>query len=87
MVTACLPTLRPLLFRVLIPKLSSTAGFLSRKTPTRSRSSSRSASGAAVEDSQAGLADNACEMAVTGKDEEEGCSSPATVKQEFRNAM
>jgi hypothetical protein len=86
-VTACLPTLRPLLFRVVIPKLSSTTAFLSRKTPIRSRSSSQSASGAAVEDSVVALADDACEMAVTGKDEEEGRSSPANVKQEFRNAM
>lgn len=86
-VTACLPTLRPLLFRVVIPKLSSTTAFLSRKTPLRSRSSSRSASGACVEDSGVALADNACEMATTGKDEEEGCSTPVTQKQEFRNAM
>lgn len=86
-VTACLPTLRPLLFRVLIPKLSSTTAFLSRKTPLRSRSLSRSVSGAAVEDSEVVPADNACEMAVTGKDEEEGYNSLVTMKQEFRNAM
>lgn len=87
LVTACLPTLRPLLFRVVIPKLSSTTAFLSRKTPMRSRSSSHSASGAAVQDTEIALADDACEMAVTGKDEEEGCISPVTPKQEFRNAM
>lgn len=86
-VTACLPTLRPLLFRVVIPKLSSTTAFLSRKTPLRSRSSSRSASAGCVDDSGAGLAENACEMATTGKDEEEGCNTPVAQKQEFRNAM
>lgn len=86
-VTACLPTLRPLLFRVVIPKLSSTGAFLSRKTPIRSRNSSRSASGATVEDIEVALAEDACEMAVAGKDLEEGCESPMTPKQEFRNAM
>lgn len=86
-VTACLPTLRPLLFRVVIPKLSSTTAFWSRKTPLRSRSSSRSASGGLVDDTGAGLADNACEMASAGKDEEEGCNTPVTQKHEFRNAM
>lgn len=86
-VTACLPTLRPLLFRVVIPKLSSTTAFLSRKTPLRSRSSSRSAPGGLADDGGAALAENACEMATTGKDEEEGCTTPVTQKQEFRNAM
>ncbi|KAI7778955.1 hypothetical protein LA080_001472 [Diaporthe eres] len=86
-VTACLPTLRPLLFRVVIPKLSSTTAFLSRKQPLRSRSSTRPASGACAEDSGVALAENACEMATTGKDEEEGCSNPVTQKQEFRSAM
>jgi hypothetical protein len=87
LVTACLPTLRPLLFRVVIPKLSCTTAFLSRKTPIRSRSSSRSAPAAILEDSEAALADNACEMAVTAKDEEEGRDSPVAVRREFRNAM
>ncbi|POS76932.1 hypothetical protein DHEL01_v204676 [Diaporthe helianthi] len=87
-ITACLPTLRPLLLRVLIPKLSSSGAFLSRKTPIRSRVLSRSVSGAAVEDIEVALADDACEMAVTGKDVEEGCvDSPVTPKQKFRNAM
>ncbi|KAG6364069.1 hypothetical protein INS49_009172 [Diaporthe citri] len=86
-VTACLPTLRPLLLRVVIPKLASTTALLSRKTPLRSRSSSQSASGACVDDSGVALAEDACEMATTGKDEEEGCSTPVTQKQEFRNAM
>ncbi|KAL1869332.1 hypothetical protein Daus18300_005544 [Diaporthe australafricana] len=86
-VTACLPTLRPLLFRVVIPKLSSTTAFLSRKTPLRSRSSSKSASGSLVDDSAVVLAETASEMPRDAKDEEEGCGSPITPKQEFRNAM
>ncbi|KAJ0106986.1 hypothetical protein J7T55_011081 [Diaporthe amygdali] len=87
LVTACLPTLRPLLFRVLIPKLSSTRDFLSRKTPLRSRGSSRSASGGFAEDSAVALSENACGMPTIGKDEEEGYGIPDTSKQEFRNAM